>query len=58
MTFVFWGILIVSSVVAFLFDEYKQDVDDAHETINILINKYGMTRDEAIVEFNKYNGEM
>lgn len=57
MTFVFWGVLIVGGVVTFLIDERKQDVKDAHETINILMNKYGMTRDEAIAEFNRYNGE-
>ena len=56
MTFVFWGVLIVGGVVAFLLDERKQDVKDAHETINILMNKYGMNIDEMLNVLNKKSG--
>lgn len=57
MTFVFWGVLIVGGVVAFVLEERRQDIKDAEETIEYLIHTHGMTREEAIMQFNIFNGE-
>jgi len=54
---VFMGAVLIVGITVFMLMEHRQAVKAAEETMNMLINEYHMTPQQAADAFEKANGE-